>query len=454
MSTYEMSARDLPLDDAWDVVVVGGGPAGCAAATAAARDGAKTLLIEATGCLGGMGTVGLVPAWCPYSDKQGNFVYRGLAEWVFQRARQAVPHEPLEKLDWVAINPEQLKNLYDGMIASAGATVRFFTTLVGADTDTDGHVTAIVLASKAGLSAVRAKVYIDCTGDADLAAFAGVDFHQGDETGELQPATHCFALAGVNEYAYRLTPLKAGKESIAFRIAQDPNYPDILDSHLCNNLVGPGVVGFNAGHLWDVDGTDTLSLSDAMAKGRRIAQQFRDALAEYHPAAFANSFVVATGPLMGIRETRRIVGLYELTVEDYLARRKFPDEIARNNYWIDIHTAKSEIDQAKQTWGHVKERFEHYGPGETHGIPYRCLVPASRRNLLVAGRSISCDRAVQGTVRVMPVCLATGEAAGAAAAMAGDSADVTAVDASALRDRLRHYGGWLPDVPAEEPPRN
>jgi hypothetical protein len=205
------------------------------------------------------------------------------------------------------------------------------------------------------------------------------------------------------------------------------------------------VVGFNAGHIWDFDNTDPRSISRALILGRRQAAQFRDALAEFAPAAFANAHLVQTGSLMGARETRRIVGDYELTLDDYIARRSFADEICRNNYFIDVHQAKDDAARDHGAIAKWEAKTHRYGPGESHGIPYRCLVPADLRNVLVAGRSISCQRPVQGSVRVMPVCLAMGEAAGAAAgaALAHDG-DVRAIDVPALREHLRGHGAWLP----------
>ncbi|MCP4642629.1 MAG: FAD-dependent oxidoreductase, partial [bacterium] len=197
---------------------------------------------------------------------------------------------------------------------------------------------------------------------------------------------------------------------------------------------------------WEVDNTDPASVSKAMMEGRRIARDFRDALAEFHPEAYANAFLVATGSLMGSRESRRVTGDYVLTADDYFARRSFEDEICRNCYFVDIHTSKEEIASTDGTADHVLNRYEHLKPGESHGVPYRCLTPKGLTNVLVAGRSISCDRAVQASVRVMPPCLSTGEAAGVAAYLAAqaDSCDVHAVDTDDLRTRLRGHGVYLP----------
>ncbi|MBN2583479.1 MAG: FAD-dependent oxidoreductase [Planctomycetes bacterium] len=447
MAKYEMPSRQLPLDDSWDVIVVGGGPSGCTAAAAAAREGARTLLVEATGTLGGMGTAGLVPAWCPFSDGE-KIIYRGLAERVFTAAKARTPHVQPESLNWVPIDPEALKIVYDNLVAETGVTVRFMTVLAAVQCAEPGAVSTLIVADKTGLAALRARVYVDCTGDGDLAAWAGAEFEIGGPEGDLQPATHCFALGNVDEYAYRSGPGLHGmnRESPIYEILKCGRYPSIPDSHLCNNLVGPRTVGFNAGHLWNVDNTDPASVSRALPEGRKMAAAFRDALAEFHPRAFASSFVAATGSLMGVRETRRIVGDYVLTVDDYKARRSFPDEICRNSYFIDVHHSAAEAKTFRPHNTDWDARTLRYGPGESHGVPYRCLTPRGLRNVLVAGRCISSDRPTNGSVRVMPVCLATGEAAGLAAALAlsGHAGDVHAVDAQQLRTRLKDEGAWLP----------
>jgi hypothetical protein len=436
--------RELPLIDSYDVVVAGGGPAGCTAAIAAAREGTKTLLIESTGSLGGMGTSALVPAWCPFSDRE-KIIYRGLAQKIFEAGKKHMSHVPSDAADWVAIDVEALKRVYDEMVSASGASILFQTQLCSVETDGNGGVTAIVVSNKQGLGAFTAKVYVDATGDGDLAAWAGAAYEKGDSTGEMMPVTHCFLLSNVDSFAFEhgQNVYTGNKESPIHKILASGKYPLVKDNHMCAALVGPGTVGFNAGHLWDIDGCDPFGVSRGLMEGRRLAAQLRDGLAEFHPA-FANSHLVSTGSLLGVRETRRILGDYVLTLEDYMRRTSFPDEICRNSYFLDIHAAKHEVEKMKDSnlqW----ERFEHYKPGESHGIPYRCLTPRDLTNVLVAGRSISCERIVQGSVRVMPVCLAMGEAAGMAAAMAAkDSGNVHQVDVQHLRTRLREEGAYLP----------
>jgi hypothetical protein len=446
MNTLSLSL-DIPIDESFDVIVIGGGPAGCAAAAAAAREGAKTLLIESSGGLGGSGTTALVPAWCPFSDKE-KIIYRGLAETIFKRAKEGMDHVDPEALDWVPIDPERLKRVYDSIISECGASLLFHTVLSAVQRDSTDCVTSIVTTNKSGLRAWKAKVFIDCTGDADLVAWAGGRFHKGDAEGRgLMPATHCFILSNVDEKTYLASPplhLPVPENPI-FKILESGKFPLLVDAHCCQNLIGPGTVGFNAGHLFEVDNTDAQSTSKALVLGRQIAAQFCEALREFHPA-FKNAFLVATGAQVGIRETRRIVGDYTLTLDDYLQRRSFPDEICRNSYYIDIHWAKEEAAKNLAQWEKWEKGSMRYGPGESHGLPYRCLIPADLTNVLVAGRSVSCEKTVQGSIRVMPVCLAMGEAAGTAAAMAVATNTLPKnINTQALRERLKINGAYLPD---------
>ncbi len=444
MKSYTLKPREIKFNDEYDVIVAGGGPAGCAAAIASARKGAKTLLIEATGCLGGMGTMGLVPAWCPFSDKE-QIVYRGIAEEIFKAANAGVDHVKEEDVDWVAIDPEQLKLVYDKYVTESGADILFNTMLSAVEAE-DGEVKTIIVSNKSGLTAYSAKVYIDCTGDADLAAWAGAEIIplEGDET--YQPATHYFEVSNVDIYNYRSGPWlhPNNKQSPIYDILESGKY-NIPDKHLCNNEVAPGIIGFNAGHLWDVDNTDPHSVSQALIKGRKLAHEIHRALVDYQPKTFGSSKVSLTAPLMGIRETRRILGDYVLVTEDYIDRKTFDDEICRNCYYIDVHGSKKETKLATEGKFDIEARNRRYGAGESHGVPYRCLTPKGIKNVLVAGRSISTDRALQGSTRVMPVCLCMGEAAGKAAVIAKDAdvIDVHSIDVQLLRKQILEDNGYI-----------
>jgi len=439
----------IHLDEQWDVIVVGGGPSGCAAAIAAAREGARTLLIEGTGCLGGMGTSGLVPAWTPFSDGE-KMVYRGIAEKVFNESKKGVPFEPKDKFDWVAINPEWLKLVYDRMVAASNAKVLFFSHLASVEMKNEHEVDALIISNKSGLTAYRAKVYVDCTGDGDLAAWAGASFTKGNAKGIPMPSTHCFEIVNLNVNPSNVESFNAlyggNKTSPVWEIAASGKYPAIKDAHLCINYIGPNAVGLNAGHLFEVDSTNPQSLSDAMTHGRELANQFMAGLKEFRPGIFADSFLINTGQLMGIRESRIIQCDYTLTLKDWMARACFSDEIGRNNYFIDIHNSKEDIGKVLQ-----EKSFENLGrpqpykKGESHGIPYRCLTPKGLKNVLVAGRCISTEQIVQGSVRVQSACLVTGEAAGMAAvhAFQHQKNNVHSVDVDYLRKRLKEEGQYF-----------
>lgn len=421
----------IAVDDRWDVIVVGGGPAGCTAAISAAREGAKTLLIEAMGQLGGMGTAGMVPAWCPFSDGE-KIIYRGLAEKIFNASKKAVPHEGKQKLNWVSINPEYLMTVYDRMVAESGAEVLFFSRVASVEMAADDTVDAIIVANKSGLVAFKAKVFIDATGDGDMAAWAGASFKRGDDKGQVQSSTLCFSFANVDTYHYTTGPSlhTSNKNSPVYKAIASGKYP-LIDSHLCSNLIGPDVVQFNAGHLVNVDSTDPWATARAMATGRQIAEQYLEAMKEFQPKTFGGAFLIKTASLLGVRDSRRIEGDYIFTVQDWLERKTFEDEIGRNCYYIDVHKP-----------GHKATRYKK---GESHGIPYRCLTPKGLKNVLTAGRCISTDEEAFGSLRVMPPCLVTGEAAGMAAvhAMKQTKNDVHKIDVNFLRKRLKEEGQYF-----------
>ncbi len=434
MKTLDIN-KSISFEDGYDVIIAGGGPSGCAAAIAAARSGARTLLIEGTSFLGGMSTGGLVPTWCPFSDGE-KIIYRGIAEEILKKSRETVRHVKGDALDWVAIEPEKLKVIYDDMLQEAGAEVLFNTFLTDVICEGDGNVKAIITSNKDGLKAYGAKCFIDCTGDGDLAARSGADFVYGDSNGNVQKGTLCFLMSNVDEYSYRTGEWLNGanKNSPVYKMVEDEELNLIDSTHMCTTLIGPGVVGFNSMHI-DYNSTDAKSVSKALMEGRKKAQQVQKGLEKYHPKAFAGAFVSTTAPLIGTRESRIIEGEYKLTIEDYIERRTFEDEICRNAYFLDVHTSSEESERLRQ---------HRYKKGESHGIPYRCLVVKKCSNVLVAGRNISCEHTVQGSVRVMPVCLAMGEAAGYAAYLAArDSKPCKDIDVTELREMLIANGAYI-----------
>jgi glycine/D-amino acid oxidase-like deaminating enzyme len=428
-----------------DVVVAGGGPAGCCAAFAAAREGASVVLLEAMSALGGMFSMGYVQGWCGFHDQE-KFIHRGMAEIIRHRLYDGCVDEPLDSIQSLrGIDPEKMKRILDDLAEEFGVTVLFHTSVAEVVKSDDGTVEAVLAASKDGLKAFKAKVFVDCTGDADLAAWAGAKYHYGDEDGDVQPVSHCFCISNVDtEEAVRTRP-----EGFQQTVVNDSKYDLVKDDFFgIGGAIGPKTHYFNAGHQWDVDNTDTASLSLALKTGRRLAKQFYDSFREYVPAGFDKSFLAATAPLLGVRETRRIVGDYVLNVDDYWARRRFDDEISLNCFFIDIHPSwKNRQLEREGKWSWAKEKNDsRYAPGEFHGIPYRCLIPKGLRNVLVAGRSVSADRETLSAIRVMPPCMTMGEAAGVAAvhALKNHKCDVHAVDINKLRSSLKKHGAFLP----------
>ena len=226
-----LNKNKIKVNNQWDVIVVGGGPAGCAAATAAAREGAKVLIIESTGALGGMGTSGLLNAWCPFTDKE-KIIYKGIAEKVFMEAKKGVPHA--RGYDWIPINTEYLKVVYDDLVMSQGVSVLFFSNMAAVEMKNKETVDAIIVANKAGLTAYKAKLFIDCTGDGDLAVWAGADFDMGDDKGDVQEGSLCFALSNIDPYEFSLigTVQSSKKDSPIFKIIESGKYNLIKDYHI------------------------------------------------------------------------------------------------------------------------------------------------------------------------------------------------------------------------------
>lgn len=453
---YTLKKSTIKLNEDYDVIVCGGGPAGVTAAISAAREGAKTLLLEGTSSLGGMSTNGLVNMFTNMGDGIRN-VYGGLADKLVGRLKSYMPHVKDDEWKIVPIDFERMKQIYDQEVIASGADILFQSSVCGVEMKDDRNIDVVIVSNKAGLTAYRAKVFVDCTGDADLYAWAGKEFDFGTEDGHFMPGSMCFTLTNVDEYAFPYTEkLYGGKHrDMIHKVLEDGKY-NIPDDHYVARKIGPRTYTFNAGHVFGVNSTDPASLSAALVEGRRLARELHDAFREYAPA-MACSFLVQTSPMMGIRESRRIIGDYRFTGQDYLDRRSFHDEVYRGKYQIDIHGsrgAKKGIDEedrkriAAGAQGDSVARYGRYGEGESYGVPYRCLCPRDLDNVLVAGRTISSDRVANGTLRVMSSALCAGEAAGMAAKHACDldCVNIHNVDTQKLRKRLIEEGAYLPKM--------
>lgn len=286
---------------------------------------------------------------------------------------------------------------------------------------------------------MRAKVFIDCTGDGDLSKLAGAEFRFGEEgTGEVMATTLCGIWEGAD--FSRATGSQTKRLEDAFR---DHVFTNIDRHHSGMWKIKEGITGSNCGHIYDIDGTDSDSMTGAMIAARRQLREYRRYYREY-VEGYENLELVISASQIGIRETRRILCDYVMTLDDFNARASFEDEIGRYCYPVDIHSGKNTDE------GYRKFATEHanlrYKTGESYGIPYRALTVRSFDNLLVAGRCISTDRYMQSSVRVMPGCYITGQACGAAAALAvsGDTT-IRGIDISALQSALLKGGAFLPN---------
>jgi len=391
-----------------------------------------------------MGTAGLVPAWMTFGDGE-HFLAAGIGEEVLDRTHAAggtgPDYDPQKNRGGsVGIRAEVLKRVYDEMVAEAGVEFALHTALIDVQAEGD-RVAAAICAAKSGLFAVQAKVYVDATGDGDLCAWAGAPFEKGDDQGDMQPGTLCSLWANVDWETVRAAGAGAARIEQAFAdgVFTHP------DRHLPGMWrVGEDVGGGNIGHTFGVDGTDERSLTEALVWGRKLILEYERYYKEYL-RGFQKMELVATGSLLGLRETRRITGDYLLCLDDFKSRAVFEDEIGRYSYPVDIHPSRPEKDSFDKFMAEWQEL--RYGKGESYGIPYRILLPQRLSNVLVAGRCVSADRYLQGSIRVMPGCYITGQAAGVAAALAVENdTDTRGVDVKALQQRLVELGAYLPNA--------
>lgn len=456
-STYSLT-RTLPVDPEYDLVVAGGGPAGTAAAVCAARLGLKVLLAEATGCLGGMGTSGLVASFGPVSDGErmlvGGFMKELLETMWAQKAfgPQVVPeflHSQLNR--WVPFQPEHLKRILDDFAVQAGVELRFFTRVVEADV-TGRRVNGVVLSNVEGLRYVPAKAFVDATGDAALAALAGAECKVVlRDTETVSPSTLCSLLAGMNWNDPAYGDDWRGIDAVKNRVKNELVPRAIEDGFFTQedrffpgmNRVGPQGATLNAGHVFNLDPLSIRSLSDGMVFGRKLALEYVEFYRKYVPGCEGLE-LLGTAPVMGVRDSRRIVGEFELTIEDFRAKRQFADQVAVYNRPTDVHpsdTSKAEFDRFMKDF-HGKDNL---GKGECVGIPYSILVPRGSENLWVAGRCHSSDTKVHGSIRAQSAAYMMGQAAGTAAAQAiATGQPANDLDTRTLVETLRRAGANLP----------
>ena len=418
----------------YEVIDVGGGPAGVCAAISSARHGMKTLIVEQNGFCGGMATAGLVGPFMTCYDSAGeNMIIRGLFEEIVDRlVERGFAIHPKDVMggtaftSWIKIGhdhvtpfeSEGLKLVLDEMLSEAGVEILYHTTFLESILE-NSKIVGIKTASKTGVEELNAQVVIDCTGDGDVAFRCGVPFEMGnEELGLIQPATMFYHISNVDSDALE-ADIQANinnfyrKDGVNYRSLHWRVTEARENGDWALDRVSIGIFRMpkkdewcvNTSRIMGVDSTDNRSLTNAEIEGRKQVDEITRFFRKYVPGC-ANARIKATASHIGIRESRHIKGEYQLTADDLL-NAKVPEDsifIAANS--VDVH-------------GRFGPKSNEYVPinGKYYGVPYKSLVPVKIDGLLVAGRCLSADSTAAGAVRVMPPCMAMGQAAGTAAAL-------------------------------------
>lgn len=448
METLREEARAVPVVGDFDICVVGGSCTGVFAAVRAARLGARVALVESNGFFGGVATASLVSIWHSiYDATSQQQIIAGLTTEVIERLqkRQAAQIEEADESRYAVLNTEELKIELDELVLSAGVRP-FLHTHFAAPLHSDGRLQAIAVEDKSGRRAIKARYFVDATGDGDLVARMGLPCYQRER---LQPPTTCAIMRGLQEI---------GQRHPGFSLAHaafDPQYPQALQRGFLWSAKVPGSVDDTmvAGtRVFGADGSDADQLTQAEIEGRRQVRALCDILRDHFAAA--GSVPLAGLPTkIGLRESRHAHCLHTLTEQEVLTGVRFPDAIANGTYRVDVHSA----DGPGLIFRYLDGREEYVVPGlptehsrwrdpgpdcaTFYQVPYRSLVPHGAGNVLVAGRILDADEGAFGAVRVMVNCNQMGEAAGVASYLAlNDGRSVAEVDASQLRATLQKGG--------------
>jgi hypothetical protein len=445
----------VPITAYTDVLICGGGPAGIAAAVAASRQGARTMLVESQGCLGGVATSGLIGVLMGSWSRDGEYsVVAGIFDEIVDRlaeqggaipARDDVPHSTRYAgyAPWhgrtVPIEFEAAKRVFEDIVLESGVRLRYFTNALEVKVK-GNEITGVFIHSKSGIEYIKSQTVVDATGDADIAAWAGCPMLLGLEDeghkGWMSPASLSYIVEGVDYQAYEAYCLSGDyrfRELIS-RLRKQGKWP-----------YGNIFIGFEMPtptrffikvepKLEEFNGLDADELTMGMVVGRKKVQEQLEILKEYFPG-FAKARLVQTAPIMGVRATRRIVGHYKVSVFDIRNGVSYPDTIALSGYHWDMATP-----------GDQEQRMLHkIAFGKPYAeIPFRCMLPQKIGNLIVPGRSISAEWDAMGVLRIMPTCFAMGQAAGTAAAMAARRGiPFLALDVEELKQVLTSQGAIL-----------
>lgn len=421
--------RGARMKNKYDIIVVGGGFAGAAAAISACRRGKSVLLIEKYNCMGGAACYDLVNPFMPYMTTDPESGDRidlscGLFTEIVDRLR-ALGGARNEKRS-LPFNEEVLKYLLNTMAIESGVELLYQTYVTDVRKEGD-KINAVKISNVSGNSEIEADCFIDATGDANLAVMAGCPYRLGRESDNLcQPMTLCFRLAGVKGFD---ADVKARINALYTEYQASGRIKNPRENVLIFRTLVEDILHFNTTRVVKLDPTNAEDVTKAEITAREQVFEMYNFLRENFDE-FKDSTLISTGIQIGVRESRMIEGEYVLTKEDLLSCARFDDSIAVCNYDIDIHSPDG------------SGTSHYYFPkGEYYAIPYRCLVPKNTANLLVAGRCVSADHDAQASLRIMPTCATLGEAAGVAASLVVEnSCSVRDVDVDALRSILRENG--------------
>jgi hypothetical protein len=444
-----------------DVLVVGGGPSGLGAALGAAEAGAKVLLAERYGFLGGSATAGLVVTMASYYTSSDiplqktndvtlfptdhgsgkpiiGGVWAKLVELLVSANGAFAPSVYTGFM--VPFDPEVLKLVALEMLNAEGVELLFHSFASGV-TMNGNELTGVIFETKSGPIVAKAKVIIDCTGDGDIAAFAGAPYEVGRGKDRMvQPMTLMFLMEGLvlerfKAYASAHPDQWHGVQGLSALMQLAAKRGELKvprENVLLFANVRPNRVLVNSTRVLDTLGTDVWDLTRAELEGRRQVAELTRFFRKYVPG-FEAAYVAQTGIITCVRESRRIMGEYLLTGKDVLDARKFEDVIALGSYPIDLHSPTGK--------GTILQKIK---PGFAYSIPVRCLIPQKVENLLVAGRCISGTHIANASYRTMPICCATGHAAGVCAATALKTGKKPrAVDYKLVQEELQRQGAIL-----------
>lgn len=441
-------AREVLVIGDYDVVVLGGGPAGIAAAAAAGQNGAKVFLAEHYGFLGGMGTAGGVTNFCGlHANVFGEIreVVHGVADDLLRRMRELdglnEPHLIFGKIHAQSYDTAAFKCAADAVLRAAGVDLLFHAKGAGVIRDEGGRIDAILLETKSGRMAVRGHCFIDCSGDADIVNWAGIPYEVGDEHGHTLYPSMMFRVGNVDASrageAWRRIPVLMEEAEAAGEFTF-PRKGAIVRPQQRSYEWRANVTQLKNADGSAADGTDARSLSNAEIEGRRQIVDYVRFLRAKVPG-FEQIYTLEIAPQLGIRETRRLVGEYMLTGEDVLSCASFDDSIGVNGWPLEMHVAGD----VEWRWPPIPESRGY------NQLPYRMLLPkrsscGGADNLLVAGRCASMTHDGQSAARVTGGCFVMGQAAGSAAALAARrELSVHDIDVGELQQLLAEQGAFL-----------